>query len=112
MKKILMMAVTGLAVVSLAACGAKDDVSAAAGTAKAKVESTAAAGKKAVAGYSKADFMKACETSMTAAQCNCYVDFYKSIGLKVKDLGDQEKVTAAMTSLKPADAMKAAKCMQ
>ena len=112
MNKILMIAVTGLTVISLAACGAKDDIGAAAGSSKAKAKSTAAAGKKVVAGYSKADFMQACETSMTAAQCSCYVDFYKSIGIKVTDLGDQEKITAAMTSLKPEDAMKAAKCMQ
>lgn len=102
----------GLTAVSLVACGAKDDASKLTDKAKTKVKTTADAGKNAVKGYSKADFMKACETSMTTVQCDCYVDFYKSIGLEVKDLGDQAKVASAMQSLKPKDAMKVAKCVQ
>lgn len=112
MKKIITLAAMGLAVISLAACGGKDDAGAKTDKSKGKIEATVSGNKSTTKGYSKADFMKACEVSLTAAQCGCYVDFYKSIGISVSDLGNQEKITAAMTGLKPEQAMKVAKCVQ
>lgn len=117
MKKFTTLLVAGAMIVSLAACGGKSDAEKAVSKAEAKVETTmkkadAKAKEMGTVKYSKADFMKACEMGMTEAQCNCYVDFYASIGLKVEDLGDQAKVTKAVTGLKPEQAMEMAKCMQ
>ena len=110
MKKIITASLLTFTTLSLMACSGGDKT----------VEETSKEATKAVASkvtnhaasYSKADFMKACETGMTAAQCDCFVDFYKSIGLEVSDLGDQAKVTAAVTGLKPEETMKMAQCMQ
>lgn len=100
MKKFMVMTVMSVAALGLAACGGKDD------GAKAAVDNNV------VEGYTKADFMEACKAGMTETQCNCYVDFYGSIGLEVTDLGDQAKVQAAVTSLKPEQTMKMMECMQ
>ena len=109
MNKFLKITAVSLAVIALSACGGGDKDGGESGKAstKAPAATSSSAGK-----YSKADFMKACTTSMTEAQCNCYVDFYKSIGLQVTDLGDSDKVQAAMKGLKPEQAMKVAKCVQ
>ena len=111
MKNLMLM--TALAVGTLAMTGCKAKT---ADTDSATTETTKAVEKAAkttkVTGYSKADFMKSCEISMTKAQCGCFVDFYKSIGLKVTELGDQAKVQAAVTKMKPEQAMEMQKCMQ
>ena len=114
MKNFMLM--TALAVGTLAMTGCKAKT---ADTDTATVETTVTtkAAEKAVdtpkvTGYSKADFMKSCELSMTDAQCGCFVDFYKSIGLKVTELGDQAKVQAAVKKMKPEQAMEMSKCMK
>lgn len=114
MKNLLLM--TALAVGTLAMTGCKANSG---DTDTAKVEKTVttkAAERTAdapkVTAYSKKDFMKACEMSMTEAQCGCFVDFYKSIGLEVTELGDQAKIQAAVTNMKPEQAMEMQKCMQ
>ena len=113
MNKLFKITAVSLAVIALAACGGGDksgDDTSGGESGKTTVETsgaTSSSGK-----YSKADFMKACTTSMTETQCNCYVDFYKSIGLKVTELGDAEKVQSAMKGLKPEQAMAVAKCVQ
>jgi hypothetical protein len=122
MTKYLTMTIAGLAILSLTACGGKKtDAEKAMDKAEAKTEQTIETTKDAATeaandmtnkAYTKADFMKACEVNLTSAQCDCYVDFYASIGLDVKDLGDQEKVTQAVQGLKPDEAMKMAKCVQ
>jgi len=61
--------------------------------------------------YTKAQYMEACEVAMTTAQCECYVDFYKSIGLKVTELGDAKKVQEAVIKMDPSKAADMAKCM-
>ena len=107
MNKFLKITAISFAVIALAACGGGDKGDGASG--KAAAETSSASSNS---GYSKADFMKACTTSMTETQCDCYVDFYQSIGLNISDLGDSDKVQAAMKNLKPKQAMKVAKCVQ
>ncbi len=108
MNKFLKITAVGIAVIALAACGGGDKGDSGS-SGKAAAETSSASS---TSGYSKADFMKACTTSMTETQCNCYVDFYQSIGLDISDLGDSDKVQAAMKDLKPKQAMKVAKCVQ
>lgn len=111
-----LMLITALAVVTLAMTGCKAKTADSDTAAVETTETTKAVEKAAktakVTGYSKADFMKACEISMTEAQCGCFVDFYKSIGLEVTELGDQAKIQAAVTKMKPEQAMEMQKCMQ
>lgn len=111
-----LMLITALAVGTLAMTGCKAKTADTDTATTEKTVTTKAVEKAAktakVTGYSKADFMKSCEVSMTEAQCGCFVDFYKSIGLKVTELGDQAKVQAAVTKMKPEQAMEMQKCMQ
>lgn len=114
MNKLLLATALAAGLLAMTGCKAKT-----ADTDTAKVEQAVttkvvekAADAPKVTGYSKADFMKSCELSMTEAQCGCFVDFYKSIGLEIKELGDQAKVQAAVTNMKPEKAMEMSKCMQ
>jgi len=49
---------------------------------------------------------------MTETQCNCFVDFYQGIGLKVTQLGDSAAVQAAMKDLTPAQMTEMSTCMK
>ncbi|MGB0908100.1 MAG: hypothetical protein ACPGVT_11450 [Maricaulaceae bacterium] len=106
MKKLILLTVMGVSAFSLAACGGEDKGDAKV-DAPAKVEASVVGDS-----YTKADYMQACKTAMTETQCECYVDFYASIGLDITELGDTDKVTAAVTNLKPEQTMKMMECVQ
>lgn len=113
MTKTLLITALGASVLLLAGCKKKPDVKVTKTETVtiAPADTAVADTTENVTGFTKAQYMTACQQAMTETQCECYVDFYKSIGLKVTDLGDSAKVTAAVT--KNADkAAEMAKCMQ
>lgn len=108
MSKTLFITALGASVLLFAGCKKKPDVAVSGGETVAITPDNAGEN---VTGFTKAEYMKACQQAMTETQCNCFVDFYDSIGLKVTELGDSAKIQAKMASLSPEKAAEAAKCM-
>jgi len=107
MSKTLIITALGASVLLLAGCKKKPVVEV---TDTEAVTITPANAGETVTGFTKEQYMTACQQAMTEAQCECYIDFYKTIGLDVTELGDSAKVQAAVA--KNADkAAEMAKCM-
>jgi|GEM_PF-2473509 len=109
MSKKLILTALGASILLLAGCKAKPD----AGTpASDSVTVTTDVSGGDASGFTKAQYMDACQKSMTETQCNCFVDFYQGIGLKVTQLGDSAVVQAAMKNLTPAQMTEMSTCME
>lgn len=113
MKKLMLITAMSVSLLAIGGCkGKKAETPVTTEKAVERVVESTQVTPDVVKGYTKADYMKACQQAMTETQCECYVDFYKSLGVEVTDLGDAAKVQAAVTNMKPEKAMEMQKCMK